>query len=82
VRGIFGNEIANGQRHLAHAVLTACDSGDYAVSVRAPRANPVGADALCRQFPTGGGREAAAGIDRLPRERFADFVARLALAYP
>jgi hypothetical protein len=82
VRGIFGNEIANGQRQLAHAVLTTCDSGDLAVSLRAPRAHPTGADALCRQFPTGGGREAAAGIDRLPRERLPEFVARLAAAYP
>ena len=82
VRGLFGNEVANGQPALAHAVLTVSAAGDYAVSVRAPRANPTGADALCRQFPTGGGRAAAAGIDRLPRERLDEFIASLARAYP
>ena len=81
VRGIFGNEVANGAPHLAHAVLTAEASGDYRVSLRAPRAAPLGADALCRQFK-GGGRAAAAGIDRLPTSALAAFVAALGRAYP
>jgi hypothetical protein len=82
VRGLFGNEVANGQPTLAHAMLTVSPAGDYAVSVRAPRARPTGADALCRQFPTGGGRAAAAGIDHLPCERLDEFIASLARAYP
>jgi hypothetical protein len=81
VRGIFGNEVANGAPHFAHAVLTAEPSGDYRASVRAPRAAPLGADALCRQF-NGGGRAAAAGIDRLPRSALAAFVEALGRAYP
>ena len=80
--GLFGNEVANGQPALAHAVLTLSAAGDYAVSVRAPRSNPTGADALCRLFPTGGGRAAAAGIDHLPCERLDEFIASLARAYP
>ena len=82
VRGIFGNEIANGAPHLAHAVLTAAPAGDYRVSVRAPRAAPSGADALCRQFIEGGGRAGAAGIDRLPRDHLATFIDSLGRAYP
>lgn len=82
VRGIFGNEVANAHPALAHAVLTTRDDGEYTVSVRAPRARPNGADALCRQFETGGGRAAAGGIDRLPRAAYAAFVARLGEAYP
>jgi nanoRNase/pAp phosphatase (c-di-AMP/oligoRNAs hydrolase) len=81
VRGIFGNEVANAQQALAHAVVTVRADGDYAVSLRAPRTNPAGADALCRQFG-GNGRAAAAGIGRLPREQLAQFVARLAASYP
>ncbi len=81
-RGIFGNEIARAEPALAHAVLTPGDHGDFVVSVRAPRARPMGADALCRQFPTGGGRLAAAGIGRLGRDDFDRFVACLAAAYP
>ena len=81
VRGIFGNEIANAHPALAHAVVTVREDGDYAVSVRAPRANPYGADALSREFQ-GDGRAAAAGIGRLPREELREFVARLADYYP
>jgi hypothetical protein len=81
VRGLFGNEIANAHPDLAHAVLTVREDGDYTVSVRAPRARPTGADALCRQFATGGGRAAAAGIDRIARGGYRDFVERLARAY-
>jgi len=81
VRGIFGNEIANAAPDLAHAVLTANAGGGYTVSVRAPRARPTGADAMCRRFPGGGGRAAAAGIDHLPKERFHEFVEGLAEAF-
>jgi hypothetical protein len=77
VRGIFGNEIANAHPAQAHAVVTVREDGDYTVSVRAPCARPVGADALCREFG-GNGRAAAAGIERLPRDRLQEFVARLA----
>ena len=37
----------------AHAILT-WRTGGFAVSVRAPLAAPRGADALCRQFDSGG----------------------------
>jgi hypothetical protein len=51
--------------------------GGYTVSVRAPGAGPLSADALCREYPTGGGRARAAGIDHLPPERLEEFIARL-----
>ena len=44
------------------------------VSIRAPLNNKKGADKICRQFPTGGGRAAAAGINQLPSEQFDHFV--------
>jgi hypothetical protein len=81
VRGIFGNELANAEPGLAHAVLTANPGGGFAVSVRAPLANAAGADALCRRFPGGGGRAAAAGIDSLPQERLDEFLRALGEAY-
>ncbi|MFA8356985.1 hypothetical protein ACEPT7_03710 [Burkholderia ubonensis] len=40
-----------------------------------PLAAPRGADRLCRGFPGGGGREGAAGINRLAPERLDAFVA-------
>lgn len=82
VRGVFGNAIANGEPDRAHAVLTTDDVGGYTVSVRAPVARRSGADTLCRQFASGGGREAAAGIEHLPREQLDDFLRRLSEAFP
>jgi hypothetical protein len=51
--------------------------GTFTVSVRAPLQAPHGADTLCRQFETGGGRAAAAGINRLPASRLEEFITAL-----
>ncbi len=73
VNGVFANELARARADRAHAILV--DTGDgYVVSVRAPRADPRGADVLCRGFATGGGRAAAAGINLLPAAELAWFV--------
>jgi hypothetical protein len=82
VRGAFGNELARAHPLRAHAVLTPDGRGGYAVSVRAPIARPIGADALCRQFASGGGRAAAAGINHLPAQRLDDFQRSLERAFP
>ena len=74
VSGVYANDLARGARGRAHALVTRRPEGGAVVSVRAPLAHSVGADALCRQFPTGGGRQGAAGINELPDERFDDFV--------
>ena len=52
------------------------------MSVRAPLAAPYGADRLCRQFPQGGGRAAAAGINGLPAARLPEFLEALDAAFP
>jgi hypothetical protein len=82
VRGAFGNELANRRPDAAHAILTPDAGGGYVVSVRAPLAAPRGADALCRAFPTGGGRAGAAGINHLPAADIPAFFRAFALAYP
>ncbi len=66
VAGVFSNNLAREQVQKAHGLLTVNDDGSYRISVRAPLNNRCGADDLCRKFPTGGGRTAAAGINRLP----------------
>ena len=81
VRGAFGNHLALRDPALAHAILSPDGADGYTVSVRAPLANPTGADALCRQFEGGGGRVGAAGINHLPRAALPEFVRRLALAF-
>ncbi len=75
VSGVYGNELARDFPDRAHALATVLPSGDYRVSVRAPLSNKSGADELCMQFPTGGGRKAAAGVNRLPVDMFEAFVA-------
>jgi hypothetical protein len=74
VSGVLSNELANGSPSRAHAVLTERADGTYLVSVRAPLEGKQGADALCRQFPTGGGRAAAAGINALPGDQLEAFI--------
>ena len=81
VRGAFGNELANASPERAHAILTPNAQGGYTVSVRAPHATGTGADALCRQFPTGGGRSRAAGINHLPPDQLQAFLRRLDQAF-
>lgn len=73
--GVFANELAQESPGRAHALLTRLPAGGFVVSVRAPIDRPEGADALCRQFATGGGRKAAAGINDLPDSEYDRFVA-------
>jgi hypothetical protein len=71
--GVFSNEKAREQPDKAHALLVANSDGSFMVSVRAPLSRRQGADLLCRAFPGGGGRAAAAGINALPAEQLAQF---------
>jgi hypothetical protein len=81
VSGVLSNDLANASPSRAHAVLTERADGTYLVSVRAPLDDPQGADALCRQFPTGGGRAAAAGINALPAHQLGAFIDALEASY-
>lgn len=74
VSGVFSNQLATDYPDRAHALLTALPQGGFVVSVRAPLSNKSGADELCRAFPTGGGRKAAAGINELPEDQYSAFV--------
>lgn len=74
VAGVFSNEKAREMEQKAHALLVDNGDGTYLVSVRAPLANKQGAAGLCRRFPTGGGREAAAGINALPAHQLTEFL--------
>lgn len=81
ISGVFANELARAAPARAHALLVENADGSFLVSVRAPLARPRGADALCRAFPTGGGRAGAAGINALPLDRLGDFQRALAAAF-
>jgi hypothetical protein len=81
VSGVLGNDLANRNPDKAHAIIT--DKGDstYLVSVRAPLTRKSGADTLVSQFPTGGGRKAAAGINALPKQLLTAFIEEFERTY-
>lgn len=81
VSGVLANKLASAAPQRAHALLTRLDGGGYVVSVRAPLHNRTGADVLCRQFATGGGRQAAAGINHLAEEDYGRFVEAFEAVY-
>ncbi len=74
VRGAYGNFLATAFPERAHAVLTPNAHDGYTASVRAPLRTMRGAGEFCRQFPSGGGRPAAAGINHLPRDSLPAFI--------
>ncbi len=73
VSGVYSNQLARENPDRAHALASLLADGNYLISVRAPLNNKTGADELCRQFPTGGGRKAAAGINALPADQLGAF---------
>lgn len=81
VSGVYGNLLARNHPQRAHAILTALEDGAYRVSIRAPLDKRSGADELCREFPSGGGRAAAAGINRLEAGDYERFLERFAHYY-
>jgi hypothetical protein len=62
-------------------VLTEQGDGAFLVSLRAPFAHRYGAAKICTDFETGGGREAAAGINRLPGEQVEKLIAAMTAEY-
>ena len=74
VSGVYSNQLARDNPKRAHALASLLTTGDYLVSVRAPLETKAGADELCRKFPTGGGRKAAAGINALPGDQLQAFL--------
>ncbi len=72
--GVFSNQKAREKKHAAHVIIVENDDATLQISVRAPLDAKKDADTLCRQFPTGGGRAAAAGINHLPAEMLDDFI--------
>jgi hypothetical protein len=76
VIGAYANHLAVSQPDHAFAVLAPNSHGGCVVSVRAPRGSAKGAAGLCREYPTGGGRHEAAGIDDLPEAELPGFIVR------
>jgi len=74
INGVLGNDLASQYPDRAHAIVTINATDGYQISVRAPLLNKTGADELCSEFATGGGRKGAAGINHLPKQQLPDFI--------
>ncbi|SDY45327.1 acetyltransferase [Nitrosomonas sp. Nm33] len=73
--GIFANNLSQTYPERAHLILCPDGQGSLTVSLRAAKTHPHGASAFCRRYPEGGGREAAAGINRLPEVAVTELIA-------
>lgn len=81
VSGVFANQLTQENPNRAHAMLTKNNENGFVVSVRAPLNNKTGADELCRQFESGGGRKAAGGINHLALKDYGFFKDRFIEAF-
>lgn len=81
VAGVFSNFRARERTDAAHAIITENRDGTLRVSVRAPIDDRRDADTLCKLFPTGGGRTAAAGINSLPTDQLDHFLENFLTLY-
>jgi len=79
--GTLANDLAKANAGSAVAIVSLKSEGGYLVSIRVPPESPLAAESFCRRFPTGGGRRTAAGINRLPGDQLAAFVAAFEQAY-
>lgn len=66
VVGVWANALSRAHPERAHLILCPDGEGSFTVSLRTAKSRPSGAAAFCRRYPEGGGRESAAGINRLP----------------
>ena len=76
ISGMFANRLAQTHAEKAVAILTPQRQGGFTASVRAPKSRPL-ADAVCREFDSGGGRKTAAGINHLAEADVERFTSRL-----
>jgi len=79
--GVLANDLMHAHAECAIAILSPRSAGGYTASVRVPALATIGASDFCRQFPTGGGRRGAAGVNVLPAEEIDAFVARFEASF-
>jgi hypothetical protein len=74
ISGVFANKLTEPADGRSYAVLTANADGSYLVSVRSGAPAVKAANRFCQDFPGGGGRKAAAGINNLPAGELDKFI--------
>ncbi len=81
ISGTYGNILA--KENPARAIVIATDNDDetLTISLRAPKNNARGASDICSRYPSGGGRESAAGVNALSEQDLNAFVRQVADFY-
>lgn len=79
--GIYSNQQTTDNPTKAYAIFTSINHEMYRVSIRSPKISPAGASKLAMMFPTGGGREKAAGINELPKLELNNFIEKFEEVY-
>lgn len=74
ISGSYGNILAAENPDKAVVIASSNADGSLTISLRAPKNNPRGAADICSKFPTGGGREGAAGVNALAPSELARFI--------
>ncbi len=74
ISGVFANSLVAAQPARSFAVASVNADGSYLVSVRSGAPAALAACGLCERFASGGGRRAAAGINRLPAQQLEHFI--------
>ncbi len=81
ISGTFGNILAANNENKAIVIVTDNSYGSYTISLRAPRTQQHSAADICSQFPTGGGRAGAAGVNELPKQQLNVFLQAVEACY-
>ena len=76
ISGLLANKLKEKSKDKSFAVLTQKSDGSYLVSIRTADPKNKSASKFCSAFETGGGRQAAAGINNLAVEDLAQFSKR------
>lgn len=79
--GVWANDLSQDFPARAHLIICPEGKNSYTISVRAAKNHPYGASAFCRRYPGGGGREAAAGINKLPESNLTELIQAFELAF-
>ena len=81
ISGTYGNQLAAQNPEKPVIIASYNAEGSLAISLRAPKNNPYGASTICSQFATGGGREGAAGVNKLPETEIDTFIEAVSQHY-
>ena len=80
ISGLLANRLSQRTQQFAHLILIEKES-HFSASIRKPLHHNTPASLIAKQFPTGGGRREAAGINVLPKQQIDSLIKKMILCY-